>query len=353
MRNKISIIVPVYHVERYLCQCLDSIINQTYRDLEIILIDDGSPDNCGPICDAYARRDSRIRVIHKKNAGVSAAKNDGMDVATGDWIMFVDPDDWIEQNYCLEFINTASKYPADIIFMGGAIKEYGGDKAVVRKAVRGEFIYTRSESADKWEELLAKVFSKKIEDRFLLGEWGFGLTWNVFFDARFLKVAQVRYHIGLCVYEDVLMNSLLVDRAYSIAGSPYVGYHYRVTNPTSVNLRYFPGRIENILTCVQEIFKYIDTTKYKLFRDAVLNMILYEFCSCLQKDYFHKENKKPPEEIRKELLCLKQNPYVRQAMKNRNNRLMAKRGFVMKYILHMPGVLGLKLFAEILKCHKC
>lgn len=95
MEPLISVIVPVYKVEAYLARCLDSIVNQTYRNLEIILVDDGSPDNCGTICDDYARRDGRIWVIHQKNAGVAAARNVGLDVMTGEYLMFVDSDDWI------------------------------------------------------------------------------------------------------------------------------------------------------------------------------------------------------------------------------------------------------------------
>ena len=91
----ISVIVPVYKVEKYLHRCVDSILNQTYRNLEIILVDDGSPDNCGTICDEYAAKDSRIRVIHQENAGVSAARNAGLDACTGEYVAFVDSDDYI------------------------------------------------------------------------------------------------------------------------------------------------------------------------------------------------------------------------------------------------------------------
>ena len=95
---KISVIVPVYKVEKYLDKCVESIVNQTYKNLEIILVDDGSPDNCPAMCDEWAEKDERIRVIHKENGGLADARNAGMDIATGDYIGFVDSDDWIEPN---------------------------------------------------------------------------------------------------------------------------------------------------------------------------------------------------------------------------------------------------------------
>lgn len=92
----ISVIVPVYKVEEYLARCVDSILGQTYRNLEILLVDDGSPDRCGEICEEYAARDTRIRVIHKENGGLSSARNAAIDVAQGEYLGFVDSDDWIE-----------------------------------------------------------------------------------------------------------------------------------------------------------------------------------------------------------------------------------------------------------------
>ena len=92
----ISVIVPIYKVEQYLRQCVDSILNQTHSALEVILVDDGSPDGSGKICDEYAARDSRVRVIHKKNGGLSDARNAGIEIARGDYIAFVDSDDWLD-----------------------------------------------------------------------------------------------------------------------------------------------------------------------------------------------------------------------------------------------------------------
>ena len=110
----ISIIVPVYNVEQYLDDCLVSILNQTYKNLEIILIDDGSTDNSGKICDEYAKKDSRIIVFHKENGGVSSARNAGLRIAKGIYIGFVDPDDWIaEDMYEVLYLN-AKKYDADV-----------------------------------------------------------------------------------------------------------------------------------------------------------------------------------------------------------------------------------------------
>lgn len=111
---KISVIVPVYKVEPYLRKCLDSIVGQTYQNLEIILVDDGSPDKCGEICDEYARRDERIQVIHQENGGVSAARNAGLKKVTGEWIGWIDPDDWAEPDMFEYLLKNALEMEADI-----------------------------------------------------------------------------------------------------------------------------------------------------------------------------------------------------------------------------------------------
>lgn len=112
--DKISVIVPIYKVENYLEKCLNSITNQTYKNLEIILIDDGSPDNCGEICERYALEDERIKVIHKENGGLSAARNTGIDVSTGKYVVFVDSDDWIAEDYCEVLFDALVNNDADV-----------------------------------------------------------------------------------------------------------------------------------------------------------------------------------------------------------------------------------------------
>lgn len=198
---ELSIIVPVYKVEKYLPRCIDSILAQTFGDFELILIDDGSPDGCGRICDEYAQKDKRIVAIHQKNMGVSAARNAGLDIARGRYIGFVDSDDWIEPQM----------YEA----MMDAIRENGADMAVcgVRYADEdGKF--TR---ADRLSE---GVYSRDglLEDVFAMPNKLGGGCCNKVFDAS--KIASVRFKVGMTIAEDALY---LFDCFMRIDGAVKIG----------------------------------------------------------------------------------------------------------------------------------
>lgn len=118
----ISVIVPVFKVEKFLSKCIESILNQTYTDIEVILVDDGSPDKCGEICDLYAQRDKRVKVIHKENGGQASARNAGLEIATGDYISFIDSDDWIDKDMYEELLRVAKSTDADIV--GGGVSSF-------------------------------------------------------------------------------------------------------------------------------------------------------------------------------------------------------------------------------------
>lgn len=125
--SKISIIVPVYNVEHELSRCVDSILNQSYTNIEVILVDDGSTDRCPSICDAFVMKDRRVRVIHKPNGGLSSARNAGLREASGEWTLYVDSDDYILNDSCERLIAVGAKYDCDIV-SADAIREFNGGR---------------------------------------------------------------------------------------------------------------------------------------------------------------------------------------------------------------------------------
>ena len=118
MNDIVSVVIPVFNVEKYIAKCIESLISQTYKKLEIILVDDGSTDYSGKICDEYSKLDNRIFVIHKENGGVSSARNIGMKKTTGSWVSFVDSDDWIETDFIEQLLSEGTKEEADVVLCG-------------------------------------------------------------------------------------------------------------------------------------------------------------------------------------------------------------------------------------------
>ncbi len=201
----ISVIVPVYKVERYLDQCVSSIVNQTYKNLEIILVDDGSPDGCPAICDAWAARDERVRVIHQKNAGAGAARNAGLTAATGDLIAFVDSDDYIS--------NDMYEHLYSLICSGADIAECGymdvfGDNASFTENA-DQVIWCDAEEAMK-HHINDDVFRQ--------------LIWNKLYRRETVK--EVFFPVGKKI-DDEFFTYLTLGKANKLAGSSKCCYAYR------------------------------------------------------------------------------------------------------------------------------
>lgn len=203
---EISVIIPVYKAEPYLRKCLDSVINQTYRNLEIILVDDGSPDNCGAICDEYATKDDRILVIHKGNGGVSSARNAGLELASGAWVGFIDSDDYIERDQYEYLLGLALRYGADIA-QCGMIWEAPGQRKV---------LYIPSEEhcvADGRMTLPADI-------------------WSCFSHSNCCRLYSrdvlkgIRFDRGYVVGEDLLFNLQALTTARKMVFGDKAKYHY-------------------------------------------------------------------------------------------------------------------------------
>ncbi len=178
---ELSIIVPVYKVEKYLPKCIDSILAQTFKDFELILIDDGSPDHCGEICDEYATKDPRIRVIHQENQGVSAARNAGLDIATGSYIGFVDSDDWIEPAMYETMVGLANKQDLDVVICGA--RQWSESGAPLFDDFPSEKNYSK-------DELLEAMYSTPNPLS--------GCLWNKLFRAQKISGIRFRKHLTNC-----------------------------------------------------------------------------------------------------------------------------------------------------------
>ena len=150
---KLSVIVPVYKVEKYLRRCIDSILEQNYRDIELILVDDGSPDWCPEMCDQYQKKDKRVRVIHQKNSGVAVARNAGMRMATGDYITFVDSDDYIDREMYVSMFEIIEQYQCDVV-MCDCVKEFGTHKELYTHDIRSGYYNEKQLKEEYYPHLL-------------------------------------------------------------------------------------------------------------------------------------------------------------------------------------------------------
>ncbi|MBU3198080.1 glycosyltransferase [Clostridium estertheticum] len=203
----ISIIVPIYNVEVYIRNCVDSILGQSYENLEIILVDDGSPDNCGDICDEYRSKDKRIKVIHKKNGGLSSARNAGIDIASGDYLGFIDSDDWIESDMYESLYNALTSHKADISVCGRYIVE--ADKITTISDSEKAEVFTRREALS---ELVLDEYS---------GMKNF--AWDKLYKKELFD--DIRYPEGK-YYEDIFTTYKLFSKSNKIVDIKSPKYYY-------------------------------------------------------------------------------------------------------------------------------
>ena len=211
-RPEISIIVPVYKVEQYLNECIDSILAQTFTDFELILVDDGSPDNCPALCDAAAAKDSRIRVIHKPNGGVSTARNAGLDAACGNWISFIDPDDSIDKTYLEKMHRAAVQSGAEVASCNVLYLEADGSRSNYQDTPLRNEVISREEAIHRIRLTPLVQAATRLHRRDVL--------------------ADLRFPVGKN-YEDAFTTPEVLEHTTSVACVEDVLYHYRF-NPEGI-----------------------------------------------------------------------------------------------------------------------
>ena len=226
MKPKVSIVVPMYGVEKYLKTCIDSLINQSLQNLEIILVDDGSPDNCGEIADQYAEMDERIQVIHKKNGGLSSARNAGMLMATGDYIGFVDSDDWVNKNMFSHLYSAALKSDADIAVGGHCDFRNGKVKKIKKHPLAGKTVRERKEIDEIRKNLCGRNIADHETEAFPMSVWIAIYRRSLIF--------QNDLHFENTISEDVIFNLSAYKYANAIAFIGDTDYCYRTENQGSI-----------------------------------------------------------------------------------------------------------------------
>lgn len=245
MSPKISIIVPVYKVEPYIHKCIDSILNQTFKDFELILVDDGSPDNCGNICDEYEKKDIRIKVIHKENGGLSSARNAGLDIAIGKYVGFVDSDDYIEKDMYEILYSICEENKCDIASCSSII--YFPNKKVINGG--HDLIIHNKKDAMK------TMLEGKLYDE---------VVWVKLFKRS--VIGNIRFPIGK-IYEDTAFTYKIIDRANKVATIGKPKYNY-IKHKNSI----MSNAIENVkidaVIAYEDMYKFMEK-KYPELCDLV------------------------------------------------------------------------------------
>lgn len=236
----ISIVVPVYNVEKYLSKCIDSILLQTYQNFELILVDDGSLDKSSEICDFYVTKDVRVKCIHKENQGVSSARNTGIENALGDYIVFVDSDDWVEDSYLSKLRPfLAGK---DMLFYGACVYDSKGQLLNVMKLKKLDSI------SSSYNDILNYLLETEV----------FGHTWMMLINREFLILNNIRFHENISIHEDFIFACECLLKAHHIAtrdDTPYFYVQYGTERQTLTSM--LPDNYETIALKKLSVFSQL------------------------------------------------------------------------------------------------
>lgn len=269
---KVSIVVPIYKVEKYLQRCVDSLLSQTLEDIEIILVDDGSPDRCPEMCDELAEEDYRIRVVHKKNGGLSSARNAGIRVAAGQYIGFVDSDDTVDPDMYRKMLDVMESQKVDFV-----MSDY------LRFPAEGEpYLKTLDIRGGRYDK---DVIRKEIFSQLIMGEnidYGPLLSvWHCFYCADFLRDNGILFDEEVRWSEDNIFSAIVGYHAKSFFYMKGEGlYHYH-QNPGTITTTYRPGAWEVYCTMNRHLHEFFDGVEdYDFSRQLKLHMIYYA-CNCI------------------------------------------------------------------------
>ena len=327
--DKISIVVPVYNTSKYLKKCLNSLVKQSYENIEIIVVDDGSPDDSYKIYQKFAEQDNRVKFIRKENAGVSEARNTGIDNATGDFIMFVDSDDWMELDGCQVLIDEYYKSKADLVLADVYCTNESGSKKSYCKVFKKEFSYKNREFIKRYQmSCLGYAYNPFPVSKSNVS--GLGSPWNKLFKASIIKKNSLRYDSYVMgIYDDNLftLHYLSNCKSVSYVSKPVYNYvsvsssltHAYKSNTIDISRRIF-CKIEEFINSQKEPAEY-----YKPYYMYVIRRLSRE----LDTYYFPYDDSRSWPEIKEELKRnLSSSPYLEAIKHVESRRLMMAHWFV-------------------------
>lgn len=265
METLISIIVPIYNVEKELNRCVKSLINQTYTQIEIILVDDGSPDGCPQLCDRWAEYDSRILVIHKKNGGLSDARNTGLMAASGEYVLFVDSDDYLQLDSCYKFMNCILQ---DIDIIVGEATIYNGTKVEhqLHTSLRPERTYTN-------EEYLMEVIPR--------GEWYAPVCYNLY-NRKFLLQSHLLFKQGI-LHEDMEFLPRVFLAANKISYLNYEFYQYVIREGSITQNSHFDNNINDLMNIYTDWKRIFDKMSNKTLKKVLYGFLIKSYIATCRK----------------------------------------------------------------------
>lgn len=261
----VSIIIPIYKVEKYLKRCVESVLEQTLSDLEIILVDDGSPDQCPEICDEYVKLDTRVKVIHKENGGLSSARNAGMRIATGKYIFFLDSDDWLEKDGMQTLYETAEKYQVDFVRYRAIRSGWPGMEENAPCMV--EEIRELQEGLYDKKRIINEIYPRLLATPQLTMGAIVG-AWGALYRTGFLRENGLEFYEEVKFSEDLIFSANVVRAAekFYFIDSPGV-YHY-FYNPNSISKSFREGRWDSCKSLIHYCEKdFANDTTYDFKRE--------------------------------------------------------------------------------------
>lgn len=269
-KPKISIIVPIYNVEKYIKRCIDSLVNQTFKDIEIILVDDESPDNCFHICEEYSARDPRIKVIHKKNGGLGFARNSGLDVAIGEYIAFVDSDDYVDLNMYEKLYETAQENALDTLYCGYNNVDNNFKAESISEVSSLQILDSTDEINGVLMDMIASEPSSRIERKYRMSVWH-GIYSNELITKNKIRFCSEREFIS----EDIIFHIDYLTVTSRIAFIPNPFYYY-CDNESSLTKTFRKDRLKKHIILYEGIlFRMIELGYDKsLYQDRVIRFFI-------------------------------------------------------------------------------